>query len=36
MGRRGRNAVSEIFMGSVSRKIVHHCPDHFVALVTAG
>ncbi|MEW6521427.1 MAG: universal stress protein [Thermodesulfobacteriota bacterium] len=36
MGRRGRNAVSEIFMGSVSRKIVHHCPDHFVALITAG
>jgi nucleotide-binding universal stress UspA family protein len=35
MGRRGRNAVSEIFMGSVSRKIVHHCPDHFVALITA-
>lgn len=35
MGRRGRNAVSEIFMGSVSRKIVYHCPDHFVALVTA-
>jgi nucleotide-binding universal stress UspA family protein len=35
MGRRGRNALSEIFMGSVSRKIVHHCPDHFVALITA-
>ncbi|MBU0966739.1 MAG: universal stress protein [Proteobacteria bacterium] len=35
MGRRGRNAVSEIFMGSVSRKIVHHFPDHFVALITA-
>lgn len=35
LGRRGRNAVSEIFMGSVSRKIVHHCPDHFVALITA-
>ncbi len=36
MGRRGRNAVSAIFMGSVSRKIVYHCPDHFVALVTAS
>ncbi|MBI4794174.1 MAG: universal stress protein [Deltaproteobacteria bacterium] len=35
MGRRGRNAVREIFMGSVSRRIVHRCPDHFVALVTA-
>ena len=34
MGRRGRNAMSEIFMGSVSRKIVHHCPEHFVTLVT--
>lgn len=35
MGRRGRNAVREIFMGSVSRRIVQRCPDHFVALVTA-
>ncbi|MBI5557436.1 MAG: universal stress protein [Deltaproteobacteria bacterium] len=35
MGRRGRNAVSEIFMGSVSRKIVHRCPEHLVALITA-
>jgi nucleotide-binding universal stress UspA family protein len=36
MGRRGRNAVSEIFMGSVSRRVVHRCPDHFVALITAA
>lgn len=34
MGRRGRNALGELFMGSVSRKIIHRFPDHFVALVS--
>lgn len=35
MGRRGRNMLGELFMGSVSRKIIHRYPDNFVALVSA-
>ncbi len=34
MGRRGRNMLGELFMGSVSRKIIHRYPDNFVALVS--
>ena len=34
MGRRGRNRLGELFMGSVSRKIIHRYPDNFVALVS--
>lgn len=34
MGRRGLNALGELFMGSVSRKIIHRFPNHFVALVS--
>lgn len=35
MGRRGRNTLNELFMGSVTRKIIHRCPDQAIALVTA-
>ncbi|MFZ5758537.1 MAG: universal stress protein [Thermodesulfobacteriota bacterium] len=35
MGRRGRNMMSGLFMGSVSRKIIHRHPDNVVALVSA-
>ena len=36
MGRRGLNALGELFMGSVSRKIIHRFPNHFVALVSGN
>ncbi len=35
MGRRGRHALQELFMGSVTHKIIHRFPDHVVALVSA-
>ncbi len=33
MGRRGRGAVKELFMGSVSRKIIYRCPAQTIMLV---
>ena len=35
MGRRGRDQIQELFMGSVSSKIVSCCPEQTIALVTA-
>lgn len=34
MGRRGRGAVRELFIGSVSKKIIDCCPEQTIALVT--
>ncbi|HEB50866.1 MAG TPA: universal stress protein [Desulfobulbus sp.] len=34
MGRRGRGAVKDIFMGSVSRKIIYRCPEPTIVLVS--
>jgi nucleotide-binding universal stress UspA family protein len=35
MGRRGRSAIAELFIGSVSKKIIDACPAQTIALVTA-
>ncbi len=35
MGRRGISAIAELFIGSVSQKIVDCCPEQTIALVTA-
>lgn len=35
MGRRGRNTITEFFIGSVSRKIIDCCPEQTIGLVTA-
>lgn len=34
MGRRGRNTITEFFIGSVSRKIIDCCPEQTIGLVT--
>ncbi|MFP7753634.1 universal stress protein [Thermodesulfobacteriota bacterium B35] len=34
MGRRGRGAVQDLFMGSVSRKIIYRCPEPTIVLVS--
>ncbi len=34
MGRRGRSAVKDLFMGSVSRKIIYRCPEPVIVLVS--
>ncbi len=34
MGRRGRGAVRDLFMGSVSRKIIYRCPEPTIVLVS--
>ncbi len=36
MGRRGIGAVAELFIGSVSQKIVDCCPDQTIVLATAA
>lgn len=35
MGRRGRTALKELFMSSVSRKVIYRCPKRTVVLVSA-
>ncbi len=35
MGRRDRTALKELFMGSISRKIIYRCPKRTVVLVSA-
>lgn len=35
LGRRGRGAVKELFMGSVSRKIMYRCPEQAIMLANA-
>ncbi len=36
MGRRGRDQVQELFMGSISSKIVSCCPEQTIVLVTGS
>lgn len=36
MGRRGRGVVKDLFMGSVSSKIIHHCPAQTIMLANVG
>ncbi len=34
MGRRGISAIAELFIGSVSQKVIDHCPEQTIVLVT--
>jgi nucleotide-binding universal stress UspA family protein len=36
MGRRGISAIAELFIGSVSQKVVDRCHEQTIALVTAA
>lgn len=36
MGRRGHTSLQELFMGSVTRGVIHHCRKPAIALIMAG